>query len=391
MTDSVFAHDALAARSGLVLRAARWVGSAFLAAGLLVGSNAALAANATFTVDVQSIPTTVSVSRPGLITYAAFTVSIQNTSGNTSNAIRFSGSADVSGDLTAANGNAGATATYVETIPTSACTPTTPGGTTIQCNFGQMKNGANNSFVVIFAAPTLAAAAQWAADAKINFSWTLDYSSGNSSGTPSSLLCNGTQVPPPCAATNSTGLVTTQNDKILEGFLTYIPSFGGTFFTGTGSSVLGPIGTNLRPTALTKLTKLFAPNEQRLTTAQADVTVAVGGLTSATTTTITAVITVPNNDQLFGTYAVIELRRDASTIASGAKIANAAVLYSHDDAGTPTTLPHCPTSGDPSGFTPPVCVVWPPTEFTKKNAPTPDDVGDWLFVIHALENGRLAQ
>jgi len=325
------------------------------------------------------------VSRPGLTTYAAFTVSIQNTSGNTTNAIRFSGSADVSGDLTAANGNAGATATYVETIPTSACTPTTPGGTTITCNFGQMKNGANNSFVVIFAAPTLVAADHWANDAKINFNWTLNYSSGNSSGTPSSVLCTiGTAVvPPPCAATNSTALVTTQTDDILAGFLTYIPSFGGTFFTGNGSSVLGPIGTNLRPTALVKLT---VPTGQKLTTAQADVTVAVGGLTGDTTTTNTTIVDVPNNDQLFTSFAVVELRRDASTIASGAKIANAVVSYSHDNTGTPQPLAACPSNGVPTTSAP-VC-VFDRIEFTKKNAPTLDDIGDWLFIIHALENGR---
>ena len=344
----------------------------------------ALAANANFTVNVQSIPTTVSVSRPGLTTYAAFTVSFTNNSGNTSNNIRFSGSADVSGDLTATNGDAGATATYVETIPTSACTPTTPGGTTIQCNFAQMKNGANNSFVVIFAAPSLVAADHWADDAKINFSWTLDYSSGNSSGTPSSVLCIiGTQVvPPPCAATNSTALITTLSDDILEGFLTYIPSFGGTFFTGNGSSALGPIGTNLRPTALIKLT---VPTGQKLTTAQADVTVAIGGVTGDTTTTNTAVVDVPNNNQLFTDFAIVEVWRDSSTIASGAKIANAVVSYSHDNTGTPQPLAACPTNGVPT-LAAPVC-LFSRTEFTKKNAPTPDAIGDWLFVVHALENG----
>jgi hypothetical protein len=355
--------------------------TAALALVALPGS--ALAANANFEVKVESIPTTVSVSRPGLTTYAAFTVSIKNSSGNTNNNIRFGGSADVSGDLTATNGDAGAIASYVETIPKSACSPTTPGGTTVQCNFAQMKAGANNSFVVIFATPTLAAADHWADNAKINFSWTFDYASGNSSGTPSSLLCNGTQVTPPCAATNSTALVTTQSDAILEGFLTYIPSFGGTFFTGNGSSVLGPIGTNLRPTALTKLT---VPTGQNLTTAQADVTVVLGGVTGDTTTTNTAIVGVPNGGQLFTSYAIVELRRDASTIAKGAKIENAAVSYSHDDAGTPAPLLACPSNGIPTTSAP-VC-LFSRTEFTKKNAPTPDDIGDWLFVVHALENGR---
>lgn len=355
---------------------------ALLAMAMLAGTGSALAANANFTVDVKSIPLTVSVSRPGLTTYAAYTVTIENTSGNTNNNIRFGGSTNVTGDLTAANADAGATATYVETIPKSACTPTAAGGTTVQCNFTQMKSGAKNSFVVLFATPTLTAADHWDT-AAINFSWSFDYASGNSSGTPSSLLCNGVQVAPPCTATNSTALVTTQTDDILAQFLTYIPSFGGTFFTGNGSTVLGPIGTNLRPTALTKLT---VPTGQKLTTAQADVTVALGGLTGDTTTTITAVVEVPNNDQLFTQYAIVELRRDSSTIANGAKIANAVVSYSHDSTGTPAPLAACPSNGVPTPEAP-VC-LFSRTEFTKKNAPTLDDIGDWLFVVHALENGK---
>ncbi|HZT55594.1 MAG TPA: hypothetical protein VFA35_05160 [Burkholderiaceae bacterium] len=313
-------------------------------------------------------------------------MSITNNSGNPTTHVQFSGGTDVSGDLTQANGNAGATATYVETIPKSACTPTTPGGTTIQCDPGKMNTGANKSFVVIFAAPSLAAADHWASDAKINFTWTFDYGSGNTSGTPSSLLCNGVVAsPPPCIETSSTGLVTTATNEILEKFLTYIPSFGGTFWTGNGSSVLGPDGSNLRPTALTKLK---VPTGLNLTTAQVTLTVASGAVSGNTTTTNTAVVEVPNGGNLFGSFVTIELRRDASTILKGAKIANAVVSYSHDDPNALNPVQPCPTGGIPT-IAQPVCLFGSPIEFTKKNAPTPDDVGDWLFVIHALENGVL--
>jgi hypothetical protein len=359
------------------------VGLALAGAGWLGGAGAALAANANFNVVVTQVPASVSVSRPGLTTYAAYTVSITNTAGNTNNNIRFSGSTTVTGDLTAADGDAGAVATYIETIPRTACTPRT-GGTSVQCNFSQMKAGANNSFVVIFAAPALADADHYAADAAVNFNWSFDYASGNSSGTPSSIICNGVQLPnPPCTGTNSTALITTQTDAILSGFLTYVPSFGGTFFTGNGASALPASGTNLRPTALTKLT---IPTGQNLTTAQAALTVAAGGLTSDTTTTIDAIFTVPSGG-FFGHFATVELRRDASTIANGAKIANAVVLYSHDDnPSNANPVPACPANGDPSSLSPPVC-LFSRTEFTKKNAPTSDDIGDWLFVIHADENG----
>ncbi len=387
MTDSAFGHGAAFSQRGVASRAIRWLGSATFFAALMAGSNAALAANANFAVTVTPVaasassPASVSVGRNGLTTYAAYKVSITNTSGNTNNAIRFSGSTVVSGDLTATNQDAGALAPYVETIPATACTGS---GTAVQCNFAQMKAGANNSFVLIFSAPALTAADHWDSGAAITFNWSFDYASGNSSGTPSSILCNGLQIPsPPCTGSGQTGLITTVSDAILSGFITYIPSFGGTFFTGNGVSVLPPTGTNLRPTAAAKLT---VPTGQNLTTAQVDLTVAVGGLTGDTTTTITGVVQVPNNDQLFATYAILELRRDASTIANGAKIANAAVLYAHDDTAIPSNpLPACPSNGVPTS-TAPVC-LFSRTEFTKKNAPTPDDIGDWLFVVHALENG----
>ena len=385
MTDSAFVHGAATSQRGVAARAMRWLGSATFFAALMAGSNGALAANANFVVTVTPVaasvssPASVSLGRNGLTTYAAYRVSITNSSGNTNNGIRFTGSTVVSGDSTAGL-DAGALAPYVETIPKTACTGS---GSTVQCDFSQMQAGANNSFVLIFAAPALTAAVQWA-NAAINFNWSFDYSSGNSSGTPSSILCNGVQIAsPPCTGSALTGLITSSGDAILAGFVTYIPSFGGTFFTGNGASVLPPTGTDLLPTAALKIT---VPTGQNLTTALADLTVVLGGLTGDTTTTNTGVIQVPNNQQLFGTYATIELRRDASTIANGAKIANATVLYSHDDGGTPTTLPNCPANGDPSSFIPPVC-LFSKTEFTKKTAPTPADVGDWLFVLHALENG----
>jgi hypothetical protein len=355
-------------------------GVALIAAGAFGCGGPALAANANFSVMVKANPTQVSVGRPGLATYAAYEVSITNTAGNTNNNIRFSGSASVTGDL------AGAAATYVETIPAGACTLS---GATVQCNFAQMKAGANNSFVIIFSTPVLAKPTQNTISAAISFAWSFDYASGNSSGTPSSIICNGQQIPnPPCTGSNSTTLITTQSDPILSGFQTYIPSAGGTFFTGNGTSALPAIvtasGTDLLPTAQTTLK---IPKGQNLTTAQAAVTVAAGGLTGDTTTTNTVIYTVPNNGAAFPTFAIIELRRDVSTIASGAKIARAAVMYSHDDGGTGTALPPCPANGDPGSLTPPVC-LFSKTEFTKKTAPTPDDVGDWLFVIHADENGK---
>jgi hypothetical protein len=374
--------------------------SAIVFAAATIGvATSALGASADFIVKVtpatgSASSPAVSVSRAGLTTYAAYNVSITNQSGNTNNAIRFGGQTDVIGDLTASNGDAGAVAPYVEAIPTTTLAPACTGsGSLFQCNITQIKNGDTSSFVLIFAAPTLPTLPSgnyWAsapADLPaINLSWSFDYSSGSSSSTPSSILCNGFQYPsPPCTGSNSTGLVTTQDSDILSSFVTYVPSFGGTFFTGNGVSVLPQTQTSLLPTAAAKLR---VDPGQKLSTAQATLTVVLGASTGDTTTTNTAVIQVPNNDKLFANYATLELRRDASTIAKGAKIANAVISYSHDDLGTLSPLPPCPAGGVPSSDAP-VC-VFSRTEFTKKNAPTLDDVGDWLFVVHALENGKVS-
>jgi hypothetical protein len=375
-------------RSPLSQRLVRCLGATALAAAAWLGVGAtALAANANFTVTVAPINADVSVGRSGLTTYDAFRVTLTNMSGNTTNAIVFGGSTNVTGDLTATGGDANAVASYVESDPLGTCSGS---GTTVQCNIGQMKNGVTKSFVVIFAAPALADADHWATDAKIDFNWSFDYSSGNSSGTPTSLICNSQPAsPPPCTGTNSTNLITTATDAILSSFVTYIPSFGGTFFTGNGASALPSNPGLTNPLLPTALLKLKVPGAEKLSTAQVQQNVVAGGLTSATTTTITSIIKVPNNDQPFSQFITIFLQRDASTHANGAKIADAVVLYSHtDDLSNLNPVPPCPANGDPSGFTPPVCEMLSlRTEFTKKTAPTPDDVGDWLFVIHALENG----
>ena len=358
-------------------------------AALLAVSSPTWAANANFEVTVvpvaasASSPASVSLGRDNLMTYAAYRVSITNSSGNTNNAIRFNAGTEVSGDFTAAAvpTDAGAVAPYVEFIGPAPCTGS---GSAVECNIPQMKAGANHSFVMIFSAPQVTAAAQWANSAAIRLAWKFDYASGNSSATPSSILCNGVTIAnPPCEATETTALITTVSDAILQGFVTYIPSFGGTFFTGSGASVLPPDGTNLRPTAAAKIT---VPAGQGLSTALVDLTVEPVAFSGDTTTTITGLVQVPNGGQLFQNYAVIELRRDASTIRSGAKIANAFVTYSHNEI-TPVfwALNPCPAGGFPN-LNEPVCIA-DRIAYTRKNAPTPADIGDWLFIIHALENG----
>jgi hypothetical protein len=377
--------------------------SALIGLGSLFAASSSLAANANFRVTVEPIPTGTSVGRSGLDTYAAYKVDIVNIVGNTTNAVRFSGSTDVTGDcdatsLTACN-DVGAAAIYIETIPSTICSP---GSTTtsFQCDLGQMKDGdPAKSFVLIFRAPALAHANHWAASAAIKLSWKLDYSSGGSSGSASSVFCNGF----PCSDVASTNLITTDTTAILSGLTSYIPSFGGTFFIGDGLSAR-PSDPSLPPSDQylpTALAKLLVPTDEGLTKAQVHQSVASGGgLTSDTLTTVEATFTVPYTSTScavrlpsgfcpFNSFVTIELRRDASTIKNGAKIANAKILYAHDDVnydqnGLPACVNHAPTTSAP------VCIDgrWAVTKKDVSNGlATLNDVGDWVFYILAFENG----
>jgi len=77
--------------------------------------------------------------------------------------------------------------------------------------------------------------------------------------------------------------------------------------------------------------------------------------------------------------------------ASNAKLANAVLYYSDstnlNDLGAP--IPNCNTGGTiPSGQD---RCIFSRTEYTKKNAPTADFVGDWEVILHAKKNGRIVQ
>ena len=96
---------------------------------------------------------------------------------------------------------------------------------------------------------------------------------------------------------------------------------------------------------------------------------------------VTSDLTIPGT---FG-YLEITLRRDASTIKSGAKIANA-VLYYEDTPGNFPQLADC-QPGQPNA-TVKHCLA-SRLAYTKKNSPTPDYVGDWQFVVKGAVNGRV--
>ena len=219
-----------------------------------------------------------------------------------------------------------------------------------------------------------------------------------------------------------TGLNTSNTAEFIKKMDTYIPGLGGTFFTSEGKSAPNDVDsgvplctgtcyveasaktvvlTNLDLTpSVTGLIRLPAqgvlPNGNLLATAHIDHAVSPGGLTNDTLTTVLSFFTVKDdlkNEPLFNSPALIELRRDASTIRTN-KIDRAAIYYAHE--GEPPvdqahSLPNCSdvtvyADGNGPSSANPVC-IFTRTAFTKKNAPTADDLGDHRFVIKALENG----
>jgi hypothetical protein len=90
---------------------------------------------------------------------------------------------------------------------------------------------------------------------------------------------------------------------------------------------------------------------------------------------------------------VITLRRDASTLIKGAKIASARVYYDNPTTPAPgVTYPYevLPCTDTSFGVLPKpgLPCINRRTEYTRKNAPTPDWEDDWEFEIFARDNGR---
>jgi len=332
-------------------------------AALAVGcAGTALAANADVQVTVSPIPTAVSVKRDGLTTYAAYQVTVQSSTTNVINQAVFAASANVVG------GTSGDAAPYVQTVPAASCLP---GATTssVQCAIGQLRGvsdpvGSKASFVVIFKAP--------GSGSELDLNWTFTYSNGNSpNSTPSTILS--------FSGTTATQLVTSLTADQRVGFTSYFPTTGGAFFTAfSQANVVGGVAT----ASANWTTTVLIPNQvtpNTVTVVQSD---SLQSCSADVTVCKQSDITIPN--QTFNGLTFI-LRRDASTIKPGAKIANAVIYYQHLPTLAPVPVHACAITGGPQPGAP--CMA-SSTAYTKKNAPTPDFIGDWEFVISAVDNGR---
>ena len=346
-------------------RALALAGSIVLvAAGLLAGAAPALAGDPAVHIAVTQNPPplpgdlaapAVTYSRSGqsLITYVAYDVRVSNDGTNVENSVGFSA-------VTAVEN---AKAIFVESTGLT-CLPTTLDKTAISCPIGTLRGGGDfRQFTVVFQVPD-AGTPMLPTGPQLNFTWTTVYSEGTKDN------------PPNASHTDTqTATVVTTLDVTIPGRLqSFVPTLGGTFFTGDGATA----------TATDKATtRVVVPANPAFTTfARVFETPVPTPFSALVTTTNITKITIP------GTFAQLEitLRRDASTINKSANIADAKVLYSHfDDLNALTDLVACQPSGIPLSDTAPC--IFSRTAYTRKTAPNAEYIGDWEFVIHALKNG----
>lgn len=337
--------------------ASRWTRPT-AAALLLAAATCSMAADPTVLSTVTAVPSVVTYSRPlqtpPFATYVAYEVAIVNNSTNTLNNVRLEGSTSVAGASSQ-------TAPFVSSL-NLGCTTTTA-ATAIVCQIGQLRGGGagTSSFVVIFQAP--------AAGTSVDFAWKLFYAEGSND--------NGAHLD-----TNTGTTSTTLGTPIATELKTYVPPGGGTFFTG---------GSGVATSADPWTTTVNIPSA-----AKAEI-LETSSLVACAPDLLTCEV---SSLSIPGTFPqlTITLRRDVSTIAKGAKIASARILYSNPTTPDPRIV-------YPYEVLPCTDTTWGPLpqigipcenraariEFNKKTAPTPDWIGDWQFEIRARDNGKYTQ
>lgn len=321
-------------------------------------------ANADVEIKVTPVPPSVSVSRDDVTNYAAIKVEVLSKTGNALNKLVF---------------RPNATAPFIESSPAGLCQDQAG---TVNCSIGQLNGPATLTFFVLFQAP--------ASGTSIDYNWTFTYSQAGSPTSTSSTISD--------SGTASTGLTTTSTGAQQVELITFLPSFPSTFVTGDSATATSvDVGT----------TRLHNPGglglKKEITIKES---VEVGGLTNATLNRLTTQITIPTEGgALLPAVVTYELHRDASTYRSFNKF-NSVPLWYSSDPGEPWIvtnyeLQSCndtsfyPTPG-PSA-TLPVCIaqrIGVKSNMVGSPSPsgvpyTTEDVGDWIFVIKALQNGRI--
>ncbi|HEY9239906.1 MAG TPA: hypothetical protein VIP10_13775 [Burkholderiaceae bacterium] len=370
---------------------------ASIAAALLAAAPGARAANADLQVTVTPIPndtapdgtlvgSAVSLSRlsdPSALFNAYLAVEVQVTSSvtNVNNAVVFDMPVNVVAGTPAAFRSIVGTACGAGSVLTDA---------RVTCRIGQLRGGQTSRFVVIYRTPESGTA--------IELPWTLSYSTlGSQSSTPSGTTFSGSA---------RTDLITWDDPQVSRGFTSFVPQGAPSdpawvFFTGrrNGTALTDATGAD-------KLTaKLSIPSGvPGLTTVTVDQNFATTGQTNDTLTTNTTQVTIPapkaadGSPLFFGqrqsgdpvTPILITLQRDASTIKTFQAIDRVPIYYTAQP-GEPKypfegLLMMCRDLNQPApNADHPVCID-ARVPLTKKNA-AGQDVGDWRFILKALQNG----
>jgi hypothetical protein len=327
-------------------------------------------------------------------TQAAYKVGIVNKSTNVLNDVRFTA-------RTRIDPAASPTGTkYVE--DTSAqCGPAPGSQTELTCSFGQLRGARQGgqdsaSFIVVFEAPSTGA--------KLFLDWSATYQEGATDNNGSSSPTNDSQ-----AGSAFTTLRTSAafSDTKLRSY--FAASTGALLFTSTGVPS-GP------PSADGWTTTVKIPPGARDEAQIAEDNNDGHSCGPVLPLCLRSTISVPGSfhDPDVG-FLVITLRRDASTIPTGAKISNAPLLYEPGSLnagggfeaqfppslGFPVTLKLCSAlpGGAPSmpdASTPPALAAQQKRciksfqAYPKNDKAPPGLQGDWEWVIWAIENGRIS-
>lgn len=351
---------------------------AVLLATAIFGATApAFAADPLVDASVVAVPEVVTRSRPTASPpasyYAAYEVNIVNNSTNVLNNVRFVAYAAVVGSSEAAEFLPDALSPKCVAVARPEGAPAN--ARAIECLLGQLRGGggaaATSSFTVIFKTPSTGS--------EIKLIWQAFYAEGSNDNVGAG-HGDGSDVG---EITTALGTAEPTNIK------TFVPTGGGKFFTGIDGiarAVVDPW-----------TTLISVP-----TSARAEIQESINAASCAPD----LLVCVATSLRIPGQFASleIELRRDATTVKKGAKIADAKLYYqtevfniptqTWEPVGSPVEIKPCDGAGNiPIGEK--RCELTSlRLEYSRKyvadNALSSEYIGDWRFVLRALENGRIA-
>lgn len=352
---------------------------------LLVGTNALGQASSDIRISVNAQQPSVTYAadgvpasgrnpaQPALVTYSGYRVTVKNwgvSSNNTVNNVVFTAeSAVLPSD--------GRIAAYSPPAVGFTCQAVT--ATKVSCALGQLKVGDSRDFYIYYLAPK---APTNSATGTLNLGWTLNYAEGANDSTGASRLDTQTGT-----ATVGLGTFNPLNVKSSVPPAKQVQVFTGAYGVATSTD---PWTTSVVVPTLNTATTTAEIVESKTDCA----------FGSTTLCPVFSDITIPSVAVSVSNPLIITLLRDASTIPSNAKIRDAKLFYFPDPVFAPdynVEIQNCSVTPLGSATTPDPynggiikrCIV-SRTDFKNNNAPTPDYVGDWQFILNALENGRLS-